>query len=180
MFSSSEYPTTTDCKRIVCRMQGNLLARAAAAVRSRSAFHRFAALAQCRLEATDQLRLRRNHLDASGIEIEPRAPIHLGEDQEFSRSARPFCAGRVADHGVGIGIAFPRPRVNGLSRLLPDGAERNEGTVRHDRGLLLKLSTSRVEEILAFVDGAFRNRPRAVIAVCPERTAGMGKKDLEP
>jgi hypothetical protein len=52
--------------------------------------------------------------------------------------------------------------------------------MRDDGRLLLKFSLRRVEQILACVDGAFRDRPCTVIAIRPERTAGMGEKDLEP
>ena len=43
-----------------------------------------------------------------------------------------------------------------------------------------KLSPSGVEKLFAFVDDAFRDRPRAVVALCPERAARVGEKDLEP
>ena len=51
--------------------------------------------------------------------------------------------------------------------------------MRHDSRLLLEFAPRGVEQILTFVDRAFRNRPRAVVAVRPERTTGMGEKNFE-
>jgi hypothetical protein len=64
--------------------------------------------------------------------------------------------------------------VDGLPGLLTDAAQRNERTDWLNAGLFFEFSARGVEEIFTFFDDAFRNRPRAGVAILPEWTSGMG------
>jgi hypothetical protein len=69
--------------------------------------------------------------------------------------------------------------VNGFAGFLSDTAEWDERTGWCDAGFFLELSASGGEQIFARFDDAFRDRPRASVAVSPKRTAWMRNEDLE-
>ena len=66
-----------------------------------------------------------------------------------------------------------------LAGLLFHGAERDIGRRRDDAGFFAELALRGIEQVLAFVNDAFGNRPCAGVAARPERSAGMGEEDLE-
>src|SRR5687768_15630708 len=131
------------------------------------------------LKAIHELRLRGVHLLLRHGRVEPGAPVDFGKLDPSSRSARPFGAHGVAHDGCGVGVAFPGPGVNKLAGLLAYAAEGEERAEWADAGLFLELATGGVEEVLAFLDDALRDRPGAGVAVTPEGAAGMRQEHFD-
>src|SRR3954454_11513339 len=67
-----------------------------------------------------ELRLRRDQLDASVADAEPAGPVDLGELLHPARARRPLHRERVAGHGLGVEVALGRPRRHELAVLLAD------------------------------------------------------------
>ena len=132
-----------------------------------------------RFEPVDQLALCRVDSRARGGRPEPGAAIHLGELEPAPRAAGPLGAHHVAPDRGGVGVALPRPGVHELPTLLPDASERQERRRGPDAGLLQELALGGREQILALLDEALGDGPRAGIAVAPERTARVCEKHLE-
>ena len=65
-----------------------------------------------------------------------------------------------------------------LAGFLPDGTEGLEGAVGNERGLFLEFSKRGFQQFFAVVRLPFRNAPSAEVAICPERTTRVNKKDL--
>src|SRR5690348_6862473 len=66
-----------------------------------------------------------------------------------------------------------------LAARLAHRGEVVERSLDRKAGLLGELALRRVERVLAFDVLALRDRPRALVAVLPERAAGMHQQDLE-
>src|SRR5581483_446106 len=130
-------------------------------------------------QAIDELRLRRIDLSARFVDGEPFAAVDLGVRHPAPGSARPLDARDVAGDRARVRVGFPRPGVYHLSGLLLDEAERNEWSRGDEARFFVELASSRVEKLFAFVDGAFRDRPRSRVALGPERPAGVREKDID-
>ena len=71
--------------------------------------------------------------------------------------------------------------MNHLAAGLPHRAKRDEFFLRRRlTQLLLELAASHLERGLAQLDFALRDRPRALIASLPERSAGVHEQDFQP
>ena len=114
-------------------------------------------LPQRRLQAGDQLGLRRIDLLARRLGVEPAAAIHLREGEPSAGAAGPLRPHRVAGDPVRVRISLPGPRVDFLARLLADASEREERAFGPDPGLLLELAERRGERLFTRLDQALWN-----------------------
>ena len=126
----------------------------------------------------DEPDLARDQLALCQIEREPGGAVDLGERLSPARTRRPFDLEGVAHDRSGIAVGLERPGVHQLAARLPARAERDEFARGHDAGLLLELAPRGRERVLVGRELALRDRPRAKVALGPERAAGMHQKHL--
>ena len=132
-----------------------------------------------RLQPAEQLALGRVQLLPRHLEREPAAAVHLGIGDPATRASRPLDRRGVARDRGGIGVALAGPGMDRLAGLLPNAAERQERSIRHQARLLAELATGRVQERLARRDQPLGDGPRARVPPPPEGTAGMRQQHLE-
>src|SRR5690349_6468884 len=131
-----------------------------------------------RLEPVEQLALGRIDLFTGNTGGEPSASVDFRKGEPAARSAGPLGFHRIAGDVFGIGIALPGPGMHHLSRLLPDGAQRKEGTEWMEPGFLLELPARRRQQVLAWLGDAFRYGPGPGVPRLPERPPRMGQEHL--
>src|SRR5262249_16192842 len=121
-----------------------------------------------RHEVADQAALTRGDLGERFVNREPPAAIDLGERLPPSRARRPFHLERVAAPGVDVDDGLHGERVDGLAAAQALRRQRLKGTFDGRPGFFGELSTRGSERLLAGVELALRDRPRARILVLPE------------
>jgi hypothetical protein len=95
-----------------------------------------------------------------------------------NRCRRPDPGGHSISN-VLLEIGFERPNVDHFAALLFHGGQRNETTQGGEVRLLGEFAPRRVEKIGAGLVEAFRDRPRSIVLLGPERAARMREQDLQ-
>ena len=122
--------------------------------------------------------LPREQLLASSSKIAPHATIDFRKLLSLARPRRPFHRERVALERGRIDLSLYRPSRNHFSARLLERSECMSVSTHLGTGFLLKLPLGGRERIFAFAIFAFRDRPGAVVLLCPEGSAGMDEEYL--
>src|SRR5215211_948887 len=117
-------------------------------------------------------------LGQRGVEVEIGDPVDLGKALPLAGARRPFGLEIIAAAIAEIQIGCERKGMHGLAAFLLDRVERHELAIGHEAGLLGELAPRAGEEIARFHQ-PLRDRPRAGILLCPERTARMREQYLQ-
>src|SRR3989442_13631139 len=114
-------------------------------------------------------------------QVEPSSPVDFGKSRPASGAGRPLNLEAAAVQAIHVEVARRVPRGSHLAAGLPNRAKRDEFCLRRRlTQLLLELAASPLERGLAQLDFALRDRPRALIASLPERSAGVHEQDFQP
>lgn len=132
-------------------------------------------------EAKHKFKLGRMHfLLGCGLR-EKRRSIDLRKRLLLPGARRPLHLKRVAAQRARIAIAFQRPGMDELSRLMLHRPERDqlESRMNIEPSLFPKLAERRRLFVFAGIDFALRKKPGPVILLRPERAAEMDQQKLE-
>lgn len=134
---------------------------------------------QPRFQAVEELELPGEDADACVREGEPRDAIDLGELADGSRPAWPLQFEGARDDRLRVEVALDGPGPDELAAGLSDLAERQGAAGgRGQPEFLAELAASRIERFLVRSVLTLRQRPRAMVSTCPERSTGVGEQDL--
>ena len=124
--------------------------------------------------------MRWEDLGPRRLEVEPPDPVDLGEFAGTTGARRPLHLEGVAPCRCWIQIPGERPRDHGLPTPLPDLSELEHRAVRRLLpGLFGELAASDSGQLLSGIGLPLQDRPRSLVLLREERTAGMTKEDLE-
>jgi hypothetical protein len=99
---------------------------------------------------------------------------------ETTASGRPLHLKRIAGQFCGVEGSFSGERDHALAAALPDLAKRLQWADGCSRAKLLGEFAARcLLRIFRLIDLALRDRPRSVVLVSPERSAGVDEQNLE-
>src|SRR5262245_40763685 len=119
-------------------------------------------------QSVQQFDLRDVDGATGGVERKEFRAIDLRNVDPPARPRRPFRRRHDARQARRIAVTFEGPGVHDFAAALGDRAERQKRSMRGESCFFVELANRGGERILARVNPALGNRPRAVVATLPE------------